>query len=699
MSHIKRRGQVAQLPDLDVINGDAPIPPTPTQNNPPPRMRSFSRGRGVPVTEAPPAELAAQPVAAEKPAPAKPKQKEYTDVNDLPNKLEKEISQLHSSIAQALITEVGTLQESAEKLTEMNTLVSNYLKTSTGSKDVESEVYKKLIMINSDHKVSATTIANKRRVIEKLQLIIEVAAIPEKWTRVLGQSTFPAQNVGSLQSILEEATKALLPENTPPILVGLVAAKNREADINTALMQFSNNFTRFFINIFKSPQELEQLASQSKGATNRPRIDTSQPAQPFSVNLENHTLLRAIYSYSWIILWIKNRYPDNFKTMVTAFHDASKLTTQSSLIDVLEKSIKRITEMEPTKNKNDLFSAGSNMKEAQAQEIWDILNKTSDTIFDSSLKEKIILMEFWGVEQYLDDLIPKAVLDKIESMWMHAGKFDMFFILRGASLNNEIISQKNLPLESIVEALGHKWDKYIEKQSKLIMAEKFEYKKTTTLAPCKAFPKFVHYLLSKKLEYDNELLEDAFDKLCTALTDWLVQIVAPKAEKKKQERLIVVNTFYMFNKLKKSKTLKESTGFQQTMDTMQEFMKQHIDFLLRDLVSKQWKNATKFFTQITTWRTECGLSPDVVTFQPSHTDEKFQELVKDLEKNFQSNFSACQTVINNKIKETELRELILKRLSPYVDEMWKEWDDFAISCYNEGILPTPETVHNIMFHD
>lgn len=688
-------------PDLAFNNGDAAVTATPPTVQ---RSRNSSvvvrrtSAMDIPSLQ----ELGLEPGAGSG-QEQKPKQREYTDVNDLPNKLEKEISQLHSSIAQALITKFETLQESAESLNRMNQDVTEFLKTSGGNKDCESEVYKKLIMINSDHKVSATTIANKRRVIEKLQLIIEAAAIPEKWTSVLlpnvSQPSYPSNMVGSLQNVLEEATKALLPENTPQILVGLVAAKNRDADINAVLAQFSSNFTRYFVNLLKNPGELEKMSSTAKQVTNRPRLDLTQPAQPFSADVSSHLILKAIYSYSWIILWIKKRYPENFKTMVSAFHDASKLTTQSTLIEILENATKQIKEKEVNKNKSKLFSAGSNMKDSQAQEIWTILSKASDEIFDTIAKEKIILLEFWGVDQYMDDLFPSTVLAKIENMWMRAGKFDMFFILRGASLNNNAFTEKNIPLESIVESLGHKWDRYIEKQAKLIMAEKFEYKKTTTLAPCKGFPKFIHYLVSRKVDYDNELLEDTFDKLVTALTDWLVDVVAPKAEKKKQERLIVVNTFYMLSKLQKSKTLKMSAGFTETLDNLEKFMAKHIDLLLRDLVSKQWKLPTKFFSQITSWRTECGLSPEVVTFQPTHTDEKFQELVKDMEKNFQSNFNACQQVINNKIKEAELREIILKRLSPFIDEMWKEWDDFAIACYNEGILPTPETAHSIMFHE
>ena len=639
-----------------------------------------------------------------KPVNQKPKQegKTYTpaDVENLPSKLEKQISELHTSIAQTLIKNSSIMNESADSLRSIGNKISQFNETTTLKDMVEQKAYKKLNLITSDHKVSQSALSNKREVIKQFKVILEKMKINPEWVTTLTQTKFEIENLKKIQSTLQAATENLQDSKTPNELVGLTVAKERQQNISDLLKKFTVNFVNFFKDLLSDPTAIAAASKNMKKIENIPIEDVNQEPEKFSEDVSGHKTLNAIYSYSGIIIWIKKHDAYSYSQLVNYFHTASKVYSKEILVEIVENATEVIKSFKPPSKQMEFFGAGKYMKNDDAGKIWDCLEDASNRIFNIISREKVILKEYWKTsdKSLLDGIVLPDIYKKIEAMWEAAQNYDMFFLLRGMSLNYYVRNTKQIPLDPLIESFQSKWETYFNSQIDMIQAEKINPNKTHVMGPFKQFPSFIFNIMRKKKDYDQELIDDVFEKLVSTLEKWLVEVVGPKAEKKKKERLIVVNIHYIISKLLSPKlAISQNENMMAVIDQAKEFMSKHINLLLKELVRKTWKNPTVFFGQITKWMNDCGLTPEVVTFQPTHIDEKFQELVAEMSKSFMTNYKSCIETLQNKIKDEDLRGQIIQDLSPYLESKWSEWNDLAIACYGIGVSPTIPAVHTILF--
>ena len=363
-------------------------------------------------------------------------------------------------------------------------------------------------------------------------------------------------------------------------------------------------------------------------------------------------------------------------------------------MELIDNATKQIQAIPIPAKQRELYGAGENIKSKEADTIWKILESTSNQINNLVIVDKVILQEYWQIDdpKYLNNILNESTIASIEQMWDAAQKFDMFFLMRAKSLNYHTFTEQQLPLENLISKLADKWDTYMQSQINIIQNEKITPKKTSVLWPFKDFPNFIIHFLARKQDYDQEFIDEIFEKFVTALETWIVDVIAPKAEKKKRERLIVVNIHYLIVKLEDRESIKKCENIVAIIDQAKEFMTEHIKLMLKDLVRKAWKNAYKFFDQIKDWKEKCGLTPEVVTFQPTHTDEKFQELLDELNKTVKVNCDSCVETLRNKIKDTALREQILETLTPFLEEKWNEWDALSRECYERSLTPDVSVV-------
>jgi len=619
-------------------------------------------------------------------------------VENLPNHLEKEISELHSSIADTLIRNSNVLNKSEDRLREVLNKLSSAHEQAKKTRSDELGIYDQLKSIDSDKNSSAFIVTNKKKTIQKLKQMVEDATVPENYSQTLKLTSLSdIKNIRRIYEVLCALDVAQKPENIPPSIKGFTLAEERKKLYHTEKSNFANSFTDFIKGRLDQIEKIQDLAAKNPEVTSKYMVNGE--SKPYSVDVRSHVILRALNPYTPLFEWLKINFENHYKEIIRKYLITSPKLLNSQVIPVVRNSIQAIERIKnPNITTTTLLTAGEGMKDSSCDRVWDTLKTTSDFVFGSLSVEFTVCREYWGINDRssLQNLIGEELSNGLLDLWKESEKFDILFVMRGYSLNGSKAKELGLPLNYVVEQLYNKWESYKDSQMTYLRAERVSTRSTSVLKPIKMFPNFIVHITSKSIKCDFEILTETINDIADGLMKWLIEEAAPNFPTKKQARLILLNAFHLCEKIKSKKFYEKNPSLQQKIDSIIQKMNGFIGDLLKVLIQQSWTSSYTFFEQISIWMIECQLTAEMVSFQPSHTEEKFIELTKEMEKHLQSSVDEIKKFLTNKIKDDLLRGKISEKIPEFLTKTWEEWDKYAFECYGTHISPSLGNVMKLL---
>ena len=193
---------------------------------------------------------------------------------------------------------------------------------------------------------------------------------------------------------------------------------------------------------------------------------------------------------------------------------------------------------------------------------------------------------------------------------------------------------------------------------------------------------------------DRSIIYEGLSRICLELVKWVVNVVAPKFSKKKKTLLIISNIFYLIQELKKNDLL--TNALTETFAKIDEYFLISKKVFLKKLVRKNFKRPDMFFSQILKWRKVLQFSDEMVSLQPTHTIEKFNELNEKMRSILSTGLKDSFSFLRRKINSEELREKLKEALIPYLENQFSEWNEIAQSCYKIDLSVTENDVKEEM---
>ena len=432
--------------------------------------------------------------------------------------------------------------------------------------------------------------------------------------------------------------------------------------------------------------------------------------QKFSVDVSNHPFLKAVYPYWKFLFWFRDREPAKYFEFVdTMYFTNIKEKIQTEFHELIEKEISNLSSLRFDKKvgnssiSSEPFAPGKEAIESIGAGTTQNIRALFSNCFKSIETEIVILREFWGVQeeniQNYSTILKQETLDDFTRIIQTAAQIDPyynFFCYSLISARSKQTGIHTIPLKHLMDLASRRYDDLIDEQISRLKDSKFITRKTLLLTQIKNFPIFVKnfydaFSILDAEEGDKSVLDDMMAKLIEELDHWLNEDVLPKFSHSKGNRTHIINLNYLINQFKDTVTgdflpfIVESNILTTKMDLLKKEYDESMDKFMDWLCYKIWDKASEFFTQINKWREQSGLTNEMVTFQPSHTQDKFAELCRDLDKNKDKKGNEIRNHVNTKIRDEKLKRDILEQLVPHTESVFQKWNDIAQECYGKPI--------------
>ena len=646
------------------------------------------------------------------------------DVADVPKQLEETINGSHNKNATLLVNNASKLRSAASDLENVLEMLSEAVKASEKVRKDEADVYRHLQSIDSNRDKDAAVVNHQKEVKEKLEEILEVAKIPNEVRSAL---TNPAlgdiMNLDALYDVVQKATADRYAKEPPKILQGLAVAERRVEELDKLLTMFQHEFKKFMqgkLGDVKACErwvdlQEEMIKSAEKDPGNRPMprkipgidkesliyvptLNERGERKKFSADLTSHKVIRSVFPYWKLFYWIREYFPDCYHDIIYGSYLTCEVKCAKT--DWLTPLAAAWTFVQQYKEvtHNDPFRLGEDIGSATFHEVSEKVKNGLSSLFTHISQEACIVAEFWQIDDlhFVEQIISKEVLESLTKMCNAVTIYDPFFAMKCYGIVLAHSKASKVPVNFIVEIPKRFWDEYLRTQRELLAELKVAKTKTSVLAPFRDFPKFAQKYSEVAEDTERPVLEKSLAEMADDLVDWLITRIAPKFSKKKRARLIVLNISHLCDKMDGQDFVKKSEVLMENLQKQRALLEANIRVLLKFIVSKNWLHASRFFDQISDWMEFSGLTCEMVTFQPSHTQEKFVELNERIEKRLATCVSECYSYMKKKIRHDGMRQVLRASIVPFVQEQFELWNQMALDCYDLKLSVTPEKVAQMM---
>ena len=647
------------------------------------------------------------------------------DVSDLPKRLEATINDYHNKNAVLLINNAEKMSTAADELETVLGMLSSAVSAASEVTQKEAEVYRQLQSIDSNRDKDAAVVNHQKEVKKKLEEVYEAARIPDELRMNLNLKV-PLGDVpylDTLYKMLEQATRDRFAKEPPKILEGLYVAERRIEELDKLLTVFKNEFTRFMqtklgdVEACKAWVTLQEKLIKSADPETRamlkkipgidkeslvyvPSLDSKAEKKKFSENLESHMVIRSIFPYWKFCYWIHEYFSDCYHDIVYKYYaDCARVYAESSLLTEVGVAWAKTEQFIKGKApQNEPFYVDDDLLSNNARTVSEHLKSTLNHLFQAIRLESCIIMEFWQIDDVMivPQMISARFLEHFTKLMNSVTQFDPFFAMKAYGMCRAASQISKVPVNMLVDIPRQIWEQFMEKQKELLKEMKITRGKTSVLSVFKDFPQFCAKYAQMAEETEKPVLEQSLAEMSDEIVNWLTTEVAPKFSKKKRPRLIVLNISHLCDQLKTQPFVQHSEVLMESLKKKDELLEKNIRVLLKFIVSKSWVHASRFFDQICDWKEFSGLTDEMVTFQPSHTQEKFVELNERIEKRLTACVSECFAYMKKKIRHDGLRQVLRVGIVPFVKELFGEWDKMANDCYDMKLSVTPDKVAHLL---
>lgn len=622
------------------------------------------------------------------------------NITNLPGILERTINNAHNDNARELVDKADTLKNTSIGLQHVLEQINHCLESSADTRKKEEQIYEQIRAIDTNREDDSYIITHRKQAIAKIdEIIAAYQTDTKKWKDVLGTKDFPRSKLPLIYEVVSNMSNQVKNHIIPPELIGLKLGEDRLSHFKDLLKSFANAFSNDLDMKLQVPAKLVGDALQNKlpPCTILPqKPDSTDPPKPFSIDVSDHMVLRTLYPFWNLIQWVKENYPEN---MVPVEKKYITTAAQYNLMKISEHTMKLVQEVgkpvEKTLPKGVIEDPFNLVKSELSSESFinlsDLIENQFQEIFRIINIEATVMQEFWNIEP-TSEFIEGKIVDQIIYTTEKLTLVSPIFALRVAGICMSESKKCKVDISSITSKAQEKWNDYLVLQETNYQNNTKLSRKASILPIFKIFPVFMKTLISVSHETDMAIIEQTFVTLTTNLMNWLNKDIAPKFTKNKKTLMNILNTSHCLEKLTKIKAIVGNEVMTEALSKMEHLKDSQMKLFMNWLVGKTWKKTVEFFDQISDWKSMEGITSEMVTFQPTHTDVKYQECMSNLEKKLSQDIITCKDLMAKKIKKEKLRSSLFKSLIPLIAEKFQEWNDLAIECYGVEISITPEKI-------
>jgi hypothetical protein len=616
-------------------------------------------------------------------------------VANLPAVLEGTINGYHNENASRLIEHADELARAQAELGQINERLTNALNAAVDARRREAVVYEQLRSIDSEREKDVSIVAHQAEVRTLLRQIWTVSRIEDRIKQSLENPRLAdLTSLDDLYQIVTEAARDIRSGEVPKICEGLAVWQKRIELLTSYLTQFKNQFTRFMEVKLGNLAACRTFAATMGNVISMryvPNLDDSAPQTPFSENVERHEVLASVFPYWRFLYWIRDFAPDCYVDIARKYYLRCANEYLSALLsDMVREKNALITPYLPKSGKSsssEPYALGNELTSDYAVQISAKLKETLATVFDTLRVEACVLTEFWGIDdsQSLASVVPKDLIEVLVALFTSVSDYDRFFAMKSYGICHAAAQRLRIPINSIVDDPKKRWNKFVQKQKAMLADVKTSKIRTVILSVFQQFPLFFAKYCEMAEPVERPVLESSLSTMTDDVVEWLIWTVAPKYSKKKRALLVVVNLLHLCEKLQDQPAVRQSTVLNECLQRNRELLDQNIQELLNFIVSKGWSIAATFFEQITLWLKRPYFTSEMVTFQPTHTDQQFADLNDKLERKTATYMSDTLGYIKQKVHHEGLAHLLRTQLNPFLRERFALWDKLAFDCYGTHI--------------
>lgn len=430
--------------------------------------------------------------------------------------------------------------------------------------------------------------------------------------------------------------------------------------------------------------------------------DPDDPRKKFSIpEVAYHPLLKYINRFWKHIRWIqKYHYEDCYlilqKSYISCSNKYLKDVVCSKFYEEIStsQSIKR-SQPVPT----DPFATDDEYKTQQSDRYVVRITEVLSTLFNNFRKESCILTEFWGITdpQTMSKIIPDNLLQYMRALIEMIKNFDNIYLIVVRSICAREEETSLIPIKHIVDVPRKEWNAVIKEQVDSMKSIKLSKSKDTVFKVFQDVPEYIKALIHITPKQGTKFLEKTISIILEEIVSYVTENAIPKGTKKsKAARLIIVNLVYLTEALNKEPFLLKSDLIRSRMNKIDEVLNDNVKIFLESMAEKAWPEPYQFFYQIDEWMQQEGFTYEIVTFQVTHTPEKFKEMNEKIDKKINISISDCHAFLKKKIKTENLRNELKKSVVSNIANIFQRWSDLAEKCYGTKLITTREKVTQLM---
>ncbi|OHT01819.1 hypothetical protein TRFO_07381 [Tritrichomonas foetus] len=631
-------------------------------------------------------------------------------VSNLPQTLEETINNYHNKNAESLVLNKLDLENAKIKLSQILEKLNVSLESAIITRNNERIVSEKLRSIDLNSDKDATVVVNKQEASKLLTQIAEDASVPPEWEALIGHPRFSAiQNLPHLYEVLMKLTEEVESENIPPSLVGLRVAKERVESFKNLSETFSNAFLTFINRTFSKVDIVQAFATKAPLAEYIPPDENEEEdddshkkkMKKYSIpSVSEHPLLKVANLYWKFICWEKiHYYEDCYLQLQKIYINCSNAYF---LKHTGERFIKNIAMLQsstrPKPVPTDPFATDDEYSDPHSQLFVHNINRFLSDFFNGINAEACILSEFWKITDpsTLGQIITKPTIESVKAFMEAVKLFDPLFLIIAYRLCANADKNSIVPLDEIVAVPRSAWQNHLKKMFAEVRSSKAP-KTVCVIQVFKDLPKFFKTLTGITPENDLDIFEKTICVIIEELVTILTEEIALKLPKKNMvSRTVVMNMAFLFERMRTMDIISKSKAISSKMLSIQHLLKTNIDIFLEQMTAKIWPDAFSFFNQVEEWMKQDGFTYEIVTFQVSHTEEKFKDLNEKIDKKIVASVGECFNFLRKKIPSESLRRELKKSVVVNIQELFQKWSNIAYQCYGIKLTTTPEKVVQLM---